>query len=51
MVLRDYRVEPILLPGETVAMWKERILVPRMSLTLQFKDKVPLRLVKRMPLA
>jgi len=46
-VLRDWRVEPVLLPGETVLQWEMRILTPTMVVTMHFRDKVPLRFVRR----
>ncbi|KAF9258195.1 cytochrome P450 [Marasmius fiardii PR-910] len=46
MFLRDWRVEPLLGPGETVDGWKRKVLDAGIGFTLAIKD-VPLRLVKR----
>jgi len=48
-VLRDFRVEPVLLHGETVHRREERVLNPAMVMTLRFRDKVLLRFVRRAP--
>jgi len=49
ILLRDYRVEPICLPGEGPKEWERRILTPVIGLTMHIRDKVPLRLVRRTP--
>ncbi|KAL4263744.1 cytochrome P450 family protein [Pleurotus pulmonarius] len=46
MVLRDWRVEPMLRPGETEEMWRQRVLDARVGMTLNVFD-VPVRLVRR----
>ena len=51
LLLREYRVEPICRPGESTDEWQKRVLRPFMVLTLHFQDKIPLRLVRRQPVA
>ena len=51
LLLREYRVEPICRPGENTDEWQKRVLRPFMVLTLHFQDKIPLRLVRRQPVA
>ncbi|KAF9261363.1 cytochrome P450 [Marasmius fiardii PR-910] len=46
MFLRDWKVEPLLRPGETVDGWEKRVLDAGVGFTLAIKD-VPLRLVRR----
>jgi len=46
MLLRDWKVEPLLSPGETREQWKARVLDAELILTLTV-SKVPLRFVKR----
>ena len=45
-LLREWRVEVILEKGETMEMWKERVLTPKFIFTLSFGE-VPMRLVRR----
>ncbi|PPQ69426.1 hypothetical protein CVT24_001475 [Panaeolus cyanescens] len=46
MLLRDYKVEPLLLPNETRDQWAKRVLDAKLVITLGIKD-VPVRLVSR----
>lgn len=46
MLLRDFKVEVPLLPGETREMARDRLMQARMLLTLQI-DPLPIRLVRR----
>ncbi|KAL4256226.1 cytochrome P450 family protein [Pleurotus pulmonarius] len=46
MVLRDWRVEPLLRPGETEEMWAQRALDARAGITLYVSD-IPVRFVRR----
>ena len=46
LLLREWRVEPILRSGETDSEWRERVLTPKIGMTLGF-DSVPLRFYKR----
>ena len=46
MLLRDYKVEPVLKKGETTEQWRERILRPNLELTLGVQD-VPVTFVRR----
>jgi len=46
MWLRDWTIEPLLLPGETEAQWRARVLQAEVVLTLKIKD-VPVRLRRR----
>ncbi|KAL0570941.1 hypothetical protein V5O48_011025 [Marasmius crinis-equi] len=46
MLLRDWKVEPVLAPGESPKEWKERVLVPSLMFTLSVRD-VPVRFVRR----
>lgn len=45
-LLRDWRVEAIMQGDETPTQWRERVLEPKMGVTLFFGD-IPIRLVKR----
>ena len=49
MLLRDYKVEVPLLPGESREAARERDLQAKMIMTLQV-DAVPIRLIRRMKL-
>lgn len=46
MLLREWRVEPILQPGETKEEWKRRIMDGRLVPTLAVAE-VPVRFVRR----
>ncbi|KJA21381.1 hypothetical protein HYPSUDRAFT_77809 [Hypholoma sublateritium FD-334 SS-4] len=46
LILRDYRVEPLLRATETLAQWKTRVLDAKIGLTLGVKD-VPLTFIRR----
>uniref|UniRef100_A0A0W0FX74 Cytochrome P450 n=1 Tax=Moniliophthora roreri TaxID=221103 RepID=A0A0W0FX74_MONRR len=46
MILREWKVEPLLKAGETREQWKERVLDGKIVLTLGVND-VPLRFVRR----
>jgi len=46
LLLRDWRVEPVLKPGETPVAWRARVLRPHFGMTLSFGE-VPVRLVRR----
>lgn len=46
MLLRDFKVEIVLNPGETREQWRERILQATIVMTLSV-GSVPIRLVKR----
>ncbi|KAF9256525.1 cytochrome P450 [Marasmius fiardii PR-910] len=46
MFLRDWKVEPLLRPGENLEGWRKRVLDANVAFTLGIKD-VPLRLVRR----
>ncbi|EAU82330.1 hypothetical protein CC1G_06640 [Coprinopsis cinerea okayama7 len=46
LFLRDWKIEPLLNPGETVEQWKARIVDAQLFVTLGIKN-VPIRLVKR----
>lgn len=51
LLLRQWRVEPIFLPEETVPRWQKRVLTPSTLTTLHFKNDLPLRLVRRRPVS
>ncbi|CAA7270197.1 unnamed protein product [Cyclocybe aegerita] len=46
VLLRDYKVKPIYLPGETKEQWQERVLVANIVLTLGVSN-VPIQLIRR----
>ncbi|KAF5314662.1 hypothetical protein D9611_007187 [Ephemerocybe angulata] len=46
LLIRDYKLEPLLQKGETVGQWKERVLDATLFITLGVKD-TPIRLVRR----
>ncbi|KAF7426204.1 hypothetical protein PC9H_008571 [Pleurotus ostreatus] len=46
MLLREWRVEPILQPGETKEQWQRRVMDAKLVLTLGVAD-VPVRFVRR----
>ena len=46
MLLRDWKVEPLLNEGETVDQWKDRVLQASLIFTLSIRD-VPVRFVRR----
>lgn len=46
MVLRDWRIEPLLRDGETTADWRARVMKPILALTLTL-EHVPVRFVRR----
>ena len=46
MLLRDWKVEPLLKAGETKEGWRHRVLDAKIALTLWVKD-VPLRFSRR----
>ncbi|KJA21393.1 hypothetical protein HYPSUDRAFT_42029 [Hypholoma sublateritium FD-334 SS-4] len=46
MLLRDYKVEPILDKGETKEQWRERILCANLEVTLGVRD-VPVTFIRR----
>ena len=46
LLLRDYKVEPLLRAAETLAQWKARVLDAKIGLTLGVKD-VPVTFVRR----
>ena len=46
MLLRDFKVQPLLQPAETVQQWKDRVLDAKIAITLGVKD-VPLKFVRR----
>lgn len=46
LLLRDWKVEPLLRPGETREEWRERVLTAQLVLTLTV-GPMPLRFVKR----
>ncbi|EJD03282.1 cytochrome P450 [Fomitiporia mediterranea MF3/22] len=46
LLLREWRVEPVLRDGETKEMWKERIMTPRLGMTMTVGE-IPLKLVRR----
>ncbi|KAF9482311.1 cytochrome P450 [Pholiota conissans] len=46
MLLRDYKVQPIMRPGETKEEWRKRVMDGKLVLTLGVKD-VPVKFVRR----
>lgn len=46
MLLRDYKIEPMLREKETKGQWKERVLDAKVGLTLGVKS-VPVTFVRR----
>lgn len=46
LLLRDWKVEPLLRPGETLEEWRERVLSAQLVMTLTV-GPVPLRFVRR----
>ena len=46
MVLRDWKIEPLLEKGETVAQWKERVLQATLMFTLAIQQ-LPVRFSRR----
>jgi len=46
LLLRDFKVEPLLRVGETKEQWRDRVLDARLALTLGVAD-VPVRFVRR----
>ncbi len=46
MLLKDYKVEPIMKKGETKEQWKTRVLSAKLGLTLGVED-VPVDFVRR----
>lgn len=46
LILRDFKVEPLMNPGETKQQWKDRVLDGKVILTLGIKD-VPVRVTRR----
>jgi cytochrome P450 len=46
VLLRDWRVEPLLKAGETVEAWQKRTMDATILLTLGIKD-VPIRFIRR----
>ena len=46
MLLKDYKVEPIMEKGETKEQWKSRVLSAKLGLTLGVED-VPVDFVRR----
>ena len=46
MLLREWRVEPLLNNGETVEQWKKRVLQAEMIFTLSIRH-VPIRFIRR----
>ncbi|KAF8815129.1 cytochrome P450 [Phlegmacium glaucopus] len=46
LLLRDYKVEPLLRPGETKEQWQDRVVDARVGLTLGVVN-VPVRFIKR----
>lgn len=49
MLLRDWRVEPLLDEGESIEQWKERVLQASLIFTLSIRP-VPIRFVRRVHL-
>lgn len=47
LLLRDFKVEPLLRVGETKEQWEDRVLDAKIALTLGVVD-VPVRFVRRM---
>lgn len=48
LLIRDWKLEPLLRKDETVAAWKERVLDAQILITLGVKD-APIRFVRRRP--
>ncbi|KAI0061763.1 cytochrome P450 [Artomyces pyxidatus] len=46
LLIREWYVEPIMKPGETTAEWRERIMVPKLMITLSVGN-MPIRLKRR----
>ena len=46
LLLRDFKVEPLLRVGETKEQWRDRALEAKMALTLGVVD-VPVRFIRR----
>ena len=46
LLLRDFKVEPLLRAGETKEQWRDRALVAKIALTLGVVD-VPVRFIRR----
>ncbi|KAF8816637.1 cytochrome P450 [Phlegmacium glaucopus] len=46
LLLRDYKVEPLLRPGETKEQWQDRVIEAKVGLTLGVVN-VPVRFIKR----
>ena len=46
LLLRDFKVEPLLRVGETKEQWRDRVLEAKIALTLGVVD-VPVRLIRR----
>ena len=46
MLLRDWKVEPVLLEGETPAQWRQRVMQAKLVMALAMDD-VPLKLTMR----
>jgi cytochrome P450 len=46
LLIRDWKLEPLLQKGETIPEWKERVLDAQILITLGVKD-APVRFVRR----
>lgn len=46
MLLKDYKVKPVMKKGETKEQWKKRVLSAKLGLTLGVED-VPVEFVRR----
>jgi len=48
LLLRDWKVEPLLAPKETLEGWKKRVMVDKITLAITLgSERVPLRVVRR----
>lgn len=46
LILRDWKVEPLLLEGETVEEWKKRVFKVELGMTLTIRH-IPIKLTRR----
>jgi len=46
LLMREWRIEPVLEGGESREEWRSRVLEPRIDLTIKFAD-MPLKLIRR----
>ena len=46
LILRDWKLEPLMRPGETLESWKKRVFEARLFMTLGLEN-TPVRFVRR----